>query len=131
MNIALSGITLGKAAAAGLLFLFIFLTGLWLSQAGKPYGAVLFTIHKLIAVGALVFLALAVYQTNQAASLSPMELALVVAAGVLFLGTIISGALLSTDLRLPAAVLTVHQVAPVLTVLSTAGSLYLLLNRVQ
>lgn len=131
MSVALSGITAGRAVVVGLLFLFLFLTGLWLSQAGKPYGAVLFTIHKLIAVGALVFLAAAVYQTNQVARLSSMELALVAASSLLFLGTIISGALLSTDLRLPAAVLTVHQIAPVLTVLSTAGTLYPLLNRVQ
>lgn len=129
MRVSLSSIMAGKAAVTGLLFLFIFVTGFWLSQVGRPYNTVLSTIHKLSALGALIFLALAVYQMNQAARVSPIELASIVTSGVLFLGTIVSGGLLSTDLRLPAAVLTVHQAAPFLTLLSTTATMYQLLNR--
>ena len=40
-----------KIAVAGLLFLVIFLSGFWLDHSGKPYGLLVFTLHKLICVG--------------------------------------------------------------------------------
>jgi hypothetical protein len=48
---------------------------------------------------------------------------------LLFLATIISGGLLSTDKAMPTAILTMHQITPFLTVLTTAVTLYLLLSR--
>jgi hypothetical protein len=53
-----------------------------------------------------------------------------VITGLLFLGTGISGAVLSGDrLVPPAAVLRLHQITPILTLLSTALALYLVLSR--
>jgi hypothetical protein len=66
---------------------------------------------------------------NQAAALSAIEMTAVVVSGLLFLGTIISGGLLSAENSIPAAVSVMHQITPYLTVLSTAATLYLLLNR--
>jgi hypothetical protein len=52
-----------------------------------------------------------------------------VSTGLFFLGTIITGGLLSTGKPMPAAILTIHQITPFLTVFSTAVTLYLLLSR--
>jgi hypothetical protein len=84
------------------------------------------TIHKLISLAAVVFLVITIYQINQVAKLSAIELVAGVVAGLFFLSTIITGGLLSTGKPMPAAILTMHQITPFLTVLSTAVTLYLL-----
>jgi hypothetical protein len=70
-----------------------------------------------------------VCQMNQAATLSTTELAAGVVTGLLFLGTGISGGFLSMDRSNPAAVFTMHRIGPLLTALSTAVTLYLMLGR--
>ena len=121
--------TESRFAGAGLFFLLIFLSGIWLSRSGRPLSGVLLTIHKLISLAAAVFLVVTVYQMNQVATLSGMEVVAVVVAGLLLLGTGIIGGLLSTDKPLPGAMLRLHQIGPILTVLSSAATLYLLLIR--
>ncbi|MFH1632817.1 MAG: hypothetical protein ABIG63_02250 [Chloroflexota bacterium] len=118
-----------RVVSAGLFFLFIFLSGIWLGHSGKPYGVIILTIHKLISLAAVVFLVRTVYQINQAAKLSGVEFIAVVVTGLLFLGTIVVGGLLSTDKSMPASVSAMHQITPFLTVLSTATTLYLLQSR--
>ena len=118
-----------RVVSAGLFYLFIFLSGIWLSRSGKPYSVIILAIHKLISLAAGVFLVMAIYQINQAAKLSAVELIAVVVTGLFFLGTIVTGGLLSTGKPMPAAILRMHQITPFLTVLSTAATLYLLLSR--
>lgn len=76
------------------------------------------TIHKLISLAAAVFLVITIYQINQVAILSAIELTAGVVTG-----------LLRTDKPMPAAILTIHQITPFLAALSTAATLYLLLSR--
>jgi hypothetical protein len=123
----LSGAEL-RFAGAGLSFLLMFLSGIWLSRAGKPLNGVLFTIHKLVGLAAGVFLVATAYQTNQVSALSGMETVAVLVSGLLFLGTVIAGGVLSIGKEVPGAVLRLHQIGPVLAVLSTATTLYFLLS---
>lgn len=120
-----------KALAAGLFFLFIFLSGFWLSQSGKPLNSLIFTIHKLIAVAAVIFLATTLHRSNQVAPLSTVALIASAVTGVCFLSTIVTGGLLSIDKEMPEAVLTMHQVTPFLTVLSTTWLLWQILPAQQ
>jgi hypothetical protein len=53
----------------------------------------------------------------------------IVVTGLCFLGTVASGGFLSSDKPMPVAVLRVHQIVPVLTLLSTGAMLYLVLGR--
>jgi hypothetical protein len=118
-----------RVVDAGLFFLFIFLSGFWLSRSGKPYSGIIYNIHKLISLAAVVFLVITIYRINQVAELSAMGLTAGVVTGLFFLGTIIAGGLLSTGKPTPAAILTMHQITPFLTVFSTAVTLYLVLSR--
>jgi hypothetical protein len=112
----------------GLFFVFIFLSGLWLSRQERPFNSVVLTIHKLISLAAGILLVVTVYQTNQVATLGATELVAGVVTGLLFLGTGISGGLVSTDHSQPPAVLYIHRITPFLTALSTAVTLYVLLR---
>lgn len=118
-----------RIVGTGLFFIFIFLSGIWLSRSGKPFNAIFVNIHKLISLAAVVFLVVTVYQINQVAALSTIEFVASVATGLFFLGAIISGGLASIDAPMPAAILPIHQITPFLTVLSTSVTLYLLLTR--
>jgi len=110
-------------------FLLIFLSGFWLSRGGRPYGVLLLTVHKLLSVGAVVFLTVILVRINRMDGISLAELIAAVITGVLFLGTIATGGLLSTAKLMPALVHQLHQITPFLTLASTALTLYLLLTR--
>ena len=116
-----------KVAVAGLFFLGIFLSGFWLNHSGKPYGLLIFTLHKLVALGAVIFLGLTVYRFQQVYPLNALQIGVLALTAVQFLITIATGGMLSVEKAMPALVLRLHQVAPFLTVLSAGGSLYLLL----
>ncbi len=112
----------------GLFFLLIFASGYWLHQSGKPYGALLFNLHKLIGFGLFLLLVIRIYQLHHATPLSALELTACLIAGLFFLATIVFGGLVSIDKAWPAIVSLAHKLLPYLTVLSTTFSLYLLLR---
>ncbi len=114
--------SLRMAVSAGL-FLCIFVFGFWLSRAGKPYNGIIFTIHKLLALGAVIYLAATVYQVQQLATFNPAQVLCTALTAVCFLALFVSGALLSLDKAMPPVVLRLHQAAPYLAVLSTLGGL--------
>ncbi|MBM3124551.1 MAG: hypothetical protein FJZ87_05685 [Chloroflexi bacterium] len=122
----------------GLFFLFLFLSGFWLSRSGKPYGAGIFNIHKLIGLALGVFLIVTVYRTHQTAPLESTQIAVVAVTVTIFIGLIAAGGLLSVvdagnlpDLSraLHKTIETVHHWVPYLAVFATAATLYLLLIR--
>jgi hypothetical protein len=116
-----------KLISAGLFFLFIFLSGFWLSRTGKPYSTLIFTIHKLVGLAMGIFLIVTVYRVHQAESLSALQISMIVIAVLLFIATVAAGGLLSIDKPVPLVVSFMHKLLPYLTVLSTGGSLCLLL----
>ena len=120
-----------RAIIAGLFFLLIFLSGIRLSRAGRPLNVGISTLHKLISLGAGVFILVTIYQRNGAVPLSTTEWTAIAITGLCFAGTVASGGVLSSEKPMPVAVLRVHQVVPVLTAIATGVTLYLLLGRAQ
>ncbi|MFL7793024.1 MAG: hypothetical protein AB8I69_12845 [Anaerolineae bacterium] len=114
---------------AGLVFVVIFASGYWLSRAGKPYSVIVLTVHKLISLAAVVLLVIVMIQANQVAALSALELIAGVITGLFLLGLMATGGLLSVDKQMPAIVLKLHQIAPYLTLVAAAATLYLLQSR--
>ncbi len=117
-----------RLAGAGLSFVLMFLSGIWVSRAGKPLNGVLLTIHKLVGLAAGLFLVVTVYQLNQGSALGGTEMVAVAVSGLLFLGTVVAGGVLSLGKPVPGVVLRLHQIGPVLAVLCTATTLYFLLS---
>ena len=113
---------------AGLFFVFVFASGIWLRISGKPYSTVKLTLHKFIALGTFIYLILAVYRMHQAASLSAGQLGASITSGVLFVATIITGGLVSVEKEMPASVLILHKISPYLTLLVSALALFLLIR---
>jgi hypothetical protein len=111
----------------GALLVLLLLSGFWTTRAGKPYRTLPFTIHKLAGLAAGILLAVIIYKTHQVAPLCALEIAAIAITALFFLGTVAAGALLSANEQAPTAILRLHQILPVLSLLSTAVTLYLLL----
>lgn len=110
----------------GLFFLFIIISGFWLRFTGKPYSMIIITIHKLIGLGAGIFLGRMVYQAYQASSLNSGQIVSVVVTVLLFIGLVATGSLMSAERDMPYFVKTIHRVLPYLTIISTGVSINLL-----
>lgn len=117
-------LTQPKLITIGILFVVIFIFGYMLSGQGKPYGALLFNAHKLLALGTMVYLVVQVYRWHQIEPLNSGQIAWIIATVAIAFVTIVIGGLLSTELNLPAAVRFLHKVFPYLTLFSSAASLY-------
>ena len=118
-----------RAIIAGVLFLLVFLSGIWLSRSGRPLNVGISTVHKLISLAAGIFLLVTIYQRSRLIPLNTIEWAAIVITGLCFLGTVASGGFLSSEEPMPVAVHRVHQIVPVLTLLSSAATMFLVLGR--
>jgi hypothetical protein len=128
-------ISTSKIAICGLLFVLTLVSGVWLSQSGKPFNGTIFTIHKLIALATVIIIGVNIYHLYSAMDARTLvALSVIVASGLLFLAlfvsgallSLIAGALLSLEKPVPEAILRIHQVAPLLALVSSTATFYLL-----
>ena len=102
-------------------------SGFWLSNSGKPYSTLIFTIHKLIALGAIIATGVAINYMHKTAEISRViEISVIAITAMLILSLLVSGALMSINKQVPALIQTVHHVSPYLVVISSAATFYLL-----
>ena len=124
MNIIVS-----RPGIAGLLLLFTLISGVWLSNSGKPLSVAIITIHKLIALATVIVTAAYVYPLIRAVDMRPfVELAVIAVTGLLFIVLFISGALLSLGKPLPEVILRIHQVFPLLALAFSVMTIYLFVS---
>ncbi len=116
-----------RMIGAGLFFLLIFLSGFWLSRSGKPYPVIVFTVHKLLAIGAVIFLVVIVNQAHRAAPLQTIQVLGAAITALFLIATIVTGGLVSLEKPMPAFLLRLHQINPYMSVVSTGVLLYLVL----
>ena len=114
-----------RVVGTGLLYLLVFLSGIRLSRAGKPYSTGLLTVHKLISLLTVVLIALTIRYLRRGVGLSAVEIVAIVVTGLLFLLSIASGGLVSTDKPQHTIISIAHKVSPYLALLSTAVMAYL------
>jgi hypothetical protein len=119
-------LTESNLVSTGLFFLFIFLSGFWLSRKGRPYHMLIVTVHKLIGLAAGIYLGLTVYRIHQATPLSRVQITAVVVTILFFAVNVATGSLLSTNKPMPEAVSTINKLFPYLTVVTTLVTIYLL-----
>lgn len=109
-----------------LLFMFMFISGYWLSRSGKPYSSLKITLHKLIGLGTGIFLVYYVVSLFQVDQLNTAGIIAVSVTILLFLGLVASGGWLSTEISLPAELSVVHKLFPYLAFASSTLSVFIL-----
>ncbi len=129
-------ITLSRPMIGGLALLLALISGILLSHAGKPYNTGIFTVHKLVAIAAIILIGVSIYNLSKIVDVHALYLIVFAVTGLAFLGLIVSGALLSLvtgdiltlDQGALRIVLRIHQIMPVLAMVFSSISLYLLIN---
>ena len=117
-----------KLIGAGILFLFTLISGVIVSRSGRPLNIGLVTVHKLIAVGTVVLIGMAVNQLYKMVDGKAfIEIGFMVISVLLFLALIATGAFLTREeMQLPDLVLNIHKVAPLLALIFSTLTIFLL-----
>ncbi len=118
-----------KIISTELPFLLAIITGIWLSNLGKPLNTLIFTIHKFTALGSVIFTAIIIRNLLKNTEINNVTLTLIIVAGFSVLVLFVSGALMSFGKPVNNIILTIHSVTPILTVITTAITIYLLVSR--
>jgi hypothetical protein len=124
MNIPVTRITI-----CGLLFLFTLASGVWVSHSGKPINVAIFTIHKLIALATVIVIATTFYNVHRAMHITELiKMAAIAVTALLLIALFITGAMLSRNSPMPTAILRIHQMMPLLALVSSTITTYLLIS---
>ena len=124
-----------KIAITGLLFLITLLSGIGLSRnlrlddprsSGKPLTGADSAVHKLIALATGIIAGVTIRSLHRGIEFSSIEFTAVIVAGLLFVLMVVSGSLLSLGKARNKGMVALHNVGSVLTVITTAGAIYLL-----
>ena len=115
-----------KFVIPGVLFILTLVFGFWLSRSGKPYNGLLFNIHKLIALAAVIVAAIRAFNALKIVEAQPILIALLIVIGLCAVALFLTGALMSANKPAYPSLLTIHRVAPLLAVIAAIGTLYLL-----
>ena len=118
--------TITRFTIPGIAFLLTLTFGLWVSYSGKPYNGILFNIHKLIALGAVIVTIIQLSKMLSSADSMALITVLLVLAGVCIVALFATGALMSMGKLNYDVTLTVHKIAPVVMALAMALVVYLL-----
>ncbi len=110
----------------GIVFLLTLASGLWLSRAGKPLNAAIFTVHKLIALGAVAATAIQAYNALKIVDVENIFITLLVLIGLCVVALFVTGALMSAEKPGYRSLLTIHRIAPLLAVVAGVAVIYLL-----
>lgn len=107
---------LSKFLFPGIAFVLTLAFGFWVSHVGKPYNGLLFNVHKLIALGAVVVTVIQLIKLLKGADALALLIVLLVVAALCVIALFASGALMSIGNVDYGLMLTVHRIAPVLLV---------------
>ena len=107
-----------KILLPGIVFILTLAFGFWVSHVGKPYNGLLFNVHKLSALGAVVATVIQLVKLLKSADALALVGVLLVVAALCVIALFASGALMSMDKLDYALILTIHRVAPVVLVIA-------------
>lgn len=107
----------------------ILATGFLLAKNAPSYGNGLLTVHKLAAVGIIIFVVVRARHAHVDAGLGSLAWATLITGAAAFLTMIGTGGALSAMDHPPAIVGTVHRIVPYLAVALTLTALYLVPTR--
>jgi hypothetical protein len=125
-----------RIVICGALLIVTLISGVVMAQSGKSTNTLIFTVHKLIALGTVILFGIGVYNLHKAGGIQTLHIAAFSATGLFFLALIVSGGLLSvvagTEVSMSESTVRtatrIHQLVPLLALVATMVSLYLLVR---
>lgn len=114
-----------KIIISSTIFLLTIVSGIWLSKLGKPYSQLVFNIHKLIALGFLVFTFIIAKNLFQNIEPGFLKLSLLVFIAISVVSILVSGAFLSFNEQVNNFIALLHKISSVILLLSITAWFYL------
>lgn len=90
----------------------VFVTGFLLTRTARPYSTGLLTVHKLVDLAGIVFVAVLAIGALRAGETMALDWVLVIAALLLALATLASGGVVSASENVASWILVAHRVLP-------------------
>ena len=118
-----------KFITPGIIFLLTLVFGIWLSNSGKQYNGILFNIHKLIALGAVIAATMQIYKILNGMESQSLVIALVIFAALCVVALFATGAFMSLGKLNYEVILAIHRVSPVLAIITMSAIIYLLTGK--
>lgn len=110
----------------GLLGLLILVLGFWLSGMGKPYPGLLFNLHKLSALGGVIYTGWFLAQFLGSVNLPVLLIVFLAIASLAVLALFVSGGFLSAGKLDYAFLLAIHRIGSILLAGALGAVVYLL-----
>jgi hypothetical protein len=107
-------------------FLLTLVFGFWLSRRGKPYNGLLFNVHKLVALAAVILSVMVLYRLLKVLDLATLTILLLVTAASSVITLFVSGAFMSANLGEYRVMKLIHNISPFILVIAM-GSMFFLL----
>lgn len=123
--------TSSKFIVPGILFLLTLVFGFWLSRLGRPYNALVFNVHKLIALGAVIFATIQVYNLLKDTGVQSIVIALVAICILCIISLFATGAFMSIGNLSHAPLLTIHKIALSVLPIAAVSMVYFLAGKLQ
>lgn len=111
-----------------ILFILTIAAGFWVSKTGKPYNSGIFTLHKLLALAAVVLAAMVVAGLLKTTQMHSVVIILLVLAVLSVVALFTTGALMSIQKTVGSGWLFIHRVAPFVLAGSLGTLFFNLLN---
>lgn len=107
----------------------VFATGFLMTRAGRPYGAAMLTIHKLVDLAVVVFIVVRAVAVMRGPGLEGLDWLLLVAALLVVVATFATGGIVSASDSPAAWLVTAHRLLPWPLLLLLAATVYRLSAR--
>ena len=118
-----------KLILPAVLFILVIASGFWVAKSGKPYNTGIFTVHKLIALAAVVLSVIAIVNLLKISPTQTLTIILLVIAGLSVIALFASGGLMSA-LKSPGSIwLFIHRLAPFLLAGSASAAIIMMLKK--
>lgn len=118
-----------RILSAGILFLLVIASGMWLTRSGRPLNTAIFTVHKLIALACMILMIVIARILGKGAVLSLVIITALFFTFLFFIVMFATGAVLSFEKPAPGFVLLFHRLISVLTLVSSVITVWLLKGR--
>jgi hypothetical protein len=109
-------------------FVLMLLSGIWLRRKGKPYNKLIFTIHKIIVLLTILFVARYIILLKNTVEMVQLTLTVMWITLAFFVVSFISGALLSFEKPMPKALTILHRSSALLVTILAGVAVYLVLR---
>jgi hypothetical protein len=118
-----------KLSGLGILVIAIIVSGVLLAKSGKPYNPVLFNVHKLISLAAVVLGGIWVYNLYGSPHSGNLLITLIVVAALLYIVLFVTGGMLNVEKPFEDTLRVIHKYTPAVAVIFTVVIFYLLLKK--